>query len=229
MVVPLPDLHHFAVEAANIGIELVVAIVAAELLERLGHLALFFGEHIVAPSAAVGQFHLGLDRAVGIDRVAGMNEEVGIALAHGLIDAHAAEGGVDAPALTGGVARPQEADIAGAIGGGAKVPGHRLGERAGDDVLELHAIEDVLACGQTGEIDPRTVVAQLGGIGAAQALRIGKARGGRPVDPHPCRPVGARPDDAAIALHVAALNARRKAGPCPIEGHDRRGLGMGED
>jgi hypothetical protein len=112
VVVPLPDLHHLAAEAAEVRVELVVAMGAAELLQRLRDLALLFGEHAVAPGAAVGELDLGEDRPVGIDGVAAVDEEVGVALAHRLVDLHAAEVVADAPALADRVARPQEAHVA---------------------------------------------------------------------------------------------------------------------
>jgi hypothetical protein len=63
--------------------------------------------------------------------------------------AHAAAGDVDAPALAGGVARPDERDRAPVARRGAKPPDHRLADdRRRGEILEADAIEDVLARGQ---------------------------------------------------------------------------------
>ncbi len=66
----------------------------------------------ILPSA---KLHLALDRPVGIDGVAGMQQEIRAMLAHGGEGEHAAIVGIDAPALSGDVAAPDEADVA-AIG-----------------------------------------------------------------------------------------------------------------
>ena len=61
--------------------------------------------------AAFGDDRLG-NRAVGVDGVAAVDEEQRVALAHRLVDLHAAEAGIDAPALAGGVAAPDEPQVA---------------------------------------------------------------------------------------------------------------------
>ena len=112
MVIPLPDLWHLGRHAAHIGIHQVVAVPATKLIERLGHLAYLFS-HQVVPQGAVSQFHLGLDRAVGINGVTAVQKKIRVNFAHLLINFHAAPGLVDAPPLASGVAAPGEAHIAG--------------------------------------------------------------------------------------------------------------------
>src|SRR6201999_1277756 len=82
---------------------------AAEFAERLGRLRLVLGDDVL-PDFAVRHLLFGLDRAVGVDVVAAVDEEIGAVLAHGFVGAHAAARFIDAPALADGVARPDEAD-----------------------------------------------------------------------------------------------------------------------
>ena len=107
MVVPLRQHRHLRIEGAQILVEQVVFVVAAKLREGLGDDGFFLRDDI-APEAAVRQFQFGLDRAVGIDVIAAMNEEVRAVFQHGGVGSHAAAGGIDAPALAGGIARPDE-------------------------------------------------------------------------------------------------------------------------
>ena len=64
------------VEPAHVLVEQVVTVIAAELVERLRDLALLWRHH-VPPHAAIVQLHLRRERRVGIDGVAGMDEDVG--------------------------------------------------------------------------------------------------------------------------------------------------------
>src|SRR5262249_33805646 len=89
----------------------VVLVVAAKLGERFSGLRLLFG-HEVLPKLAVRQLLFGGDGPIGVDVVAAVNEEIRAAAQHGGVSAHAAARLVDAPALAGGVARPQERDRA---------------------------------------------------------------------------------------------------------------------
>ena len=66
MVVPLHDDRHLGIEGAQMLVEEIVFVGGAEFVERLGDLCLF-RDGDVLPDLAVGQRHLGLDRAVGID------------------------------------------------------------------------------------------------------------------------------------------------------------------
>ncbi len=95
VVVPLPDLRHLGVERTQVLIQQVVAVVATELVQGLGNLALLFGDQI-APEAAILGRHFGGDRPVGVDHVAAVQKEIRVALAHGFVDAQTTEVRVDA-------------------------------------------------------------------------------------------------------------------------------------
>lgn len=123
MVVPLPDLRHFGVEAADVFVYQVVAIVAAIVVEGLRNLALgFSGDIAPHPTALGGQ--LRRHRAVGVDGVAAVDKEVRQTHAHGFIDAHAADIGVDAEALADGVAAQTKRILRRAVGALRKWPSH---------------------------------------------------------------------------------------------------------
>ena len=165
-----------------------------------------------------------------------MDEEVGSIALHGGVGAHAAARHVDAPALP--IVSPDhrnETDAGrSAACGSARPAARRIRPRK---ILEADAIEQVLALRQVFE-------QRLGGeIGVRQRVDkdrvadIAEALGGRNLDQHPRRPIGARPDDARLGGHVARLNAvgnlrpvRRKAQRRPrdaAERGDRRRCGRG--
>ena len=75
VIVPLREHRDFGVEGAEIVVEPVVFVVAAELREAVRGDGFFF-RHDVAPDLAVRQLQLGRHRTIGIDVIAGMNEEV---------------------------------------------------------------------------------------------------------------------------------------------------------
>ena len=106
VVVPLHDPRHLGPERAQRRVEQVVAVVAAELVQGLRDLALGRGGH-VAPHRAVVEALLGRDGVVGVDRVPGMDEEVGPRRAHGVEDREPAAGGIDPPALARPRRRPR--------------------------------------------------------------------------------------------------------------------------
>ena len=119
-----------------------------ELVERLGDFRLF-GDGEVLPDFSVRQFHLGGNDAVGIDGVAGMNQEIRLVLVHGGVGDHAAVVGIDAPALSGDIAAPDEADIAAVGGRGTEAANHGFA----DDirmrkVAQPHPIENILPGGK---------------------------------------------------------------------------------
>ena len=148
VVIPLHEDGHFGVEGADVLVHEIVLVGGAEFVERLGHLGFFFDGDVL-PHLAVGKLHLGLDRAVGIDGVAGMQQEIRAMLAHGGEGEHAAVIGVYAPALSGDIAAPDETDVA-SIGW--------RGAEAADDSLALDvdmreiakpdAVENILTRGQ---------------------------------------------------------------------------------
>ncbi len=120
----------------------------AKLVERLGDFGLL-RDRDVLPDLAVGQFHFGGNDAVGIDGVAGMQQEIRPVLAHGCEHEHAAVIGIDAPALSGDIAAPYETDVAAAGRRGAEAADHRLARDGGmREVPEPDAIEDILPGGQ---------------------------------------------------------------------------------
>ena len=128
--------------------------------------------------------------------------------AHRLVDLHAAEARVDAPALAGGVARPDEAHVAPLAGGVRKLagaPGSLTRFQVGK-VLEADAIEDLAASAGRSARSSRAVKSVcLDAQGTAQMRRgVAEALGGRAFDDHARRAVGAAPDDGAGAGEVAA-------------------------
>ena len=237
VVVPQRKARHRGVERAQIVVEQIVFVIAAIIGERFGRFRLLFGDD-AAPDAAVGQFLLRDDGAVGINIVAAMDEEVGLIVAHGGVAAHAAACRIDAPALAHRVARPQEGDRAPVFRRRAEMPDLRLTEHRRGQILEAEAIEDVLVRRQV--LDQRL----CGEIGFRQrvdehrAPDVAEAVGGRDLDQHARGTVSARPDHAGIDRHVARLHAvsdlrpvRREAQRGPREAADcgdgrrcRRGL-----
>jgi hypothetical protein len=107
MIVPLREDRHPGIERAQISVEQIVFVIAAKLRERPRNLGLVFGDEIL-PHLSVRKLLLRVDRTIGVDVIAGMDEKVGPILQHGRIGAHPAAGFVDAPAAAGGIARPHE-------------------------------------------------------------------------------------------------------------------------
>jgi hypothetical protein len=98
-----------AAKAALVLVHEVVGEGAAVIRQALRHLRLARRGQVF-PGAAVIGGHLGLDRIVGIDLVARTDEEIRIGAAHRLVNAVAADIGIDAPALPGLVAGEGEGD-----------------------------------------------------------------------------------------------------------------------
>src|SRR5690242_18368229 len=111
MVVPLYEDRNLGIERADVLIHEIVFVRAAEFVERFGDLCLFRNGDVL-PDFAVGKLDLGGNDAVGIDGVAGMNQEIRLMLAHGSERDHAAVVGVYTPALAGDITAPDEADVA---------------------------------------------------------------------------------------------------------------------
>ena len=107
VIIPLCEDRHLGIERAHVRVEQIVFVVAAELGERFRGFRLFL-DHDVFPDLAVRHFLLREDWTVGVDIVAAVDEEIRPIAQHGGVGAHAAARLVDAPALPGGVARPQE-------------------------------------------------------------------------------------------------------------------------
>ncbi len=148
VVVPLRQHRDLRVQREQVSVEQVVLVAAPELGEGFGRLRDLLG-HAVPPEGAVGQLHLGLDRPVGVDRVAGMEEEVRPVLGDGRIDRHAATGFVDPPALARRVPRPAERHRAPVGRRRAEAPDlPRTADRRGGEVFEADPVEDVLAGGR---------------------------------------------------------------------------------
>ncbi len=150
VVVPQRKGRHRGIERAQIVVEQIVFVVAAIVGKRFGRFRLLLGDD-AAPDAAVGQFLLRRDGAVGINIVAAMDEEIGPVVAHGGVGAHAAARRIDAPALAHGVARPQERDRAPFLRRRAEMADLRLAEYGRRQILKAQAIEDVLVRRQVFE------------------------------------------------------------------------------
>jgi hypothetical protein len=162
VVVPHGQLRHAGVEAPHVRVLQVVAVVAAVLGQRLGHLALGLGRQVL-PDASVIKTHFGLHRGIRVDGVAEVDEEVGIGAEHARVGEHAAEGRIEAPALAHRVGREHERHVARPRRRRrAELPGHRLAELADiREVLERHAVEHPLAARQIGEVHPRREIVAL--------------------------------------------------------------------
>ena len=220
VIIPLREDRHFGIESSHVLVEQVVLVVAAELGERLRGLGLFL-EHDVFPYLAVRHFLLGKDRTIGVNGVAVVEEKIGAGAEHGRIRAHAAARFVDAPALTGGIARPHERDRAQVARRGTKATDHRFaGDRRRCKVLEANAVEDILSGRQAfdqrlgGEIGFRQRVHEQRPLDRLETVR------GRNLDQHARRAIGPRPDHGGINRHIAGLDAmgdeRAVGGPAQI-------------
>ena len=208
VVVPLKQRRHHGRHGLRVLIHLVVFPAAAEFVQRLGDLADLIGQHGVAPDAAL-DLDLVLHRAVGIDGVAGMDEKIGLMRGHGGIGAHALV--IDAPTLTGGIARPDEPDVAAGGRRGAELADDRFA--AGIAVGQVgggHAVEDGLIA-----LDP--LKHRLDGIIAfGKRVQRGDLTGileafiGGDFQRDPRGAVGAGPDHAALRGDVARLHAMGK-------------------
>ncbi len=207
VVVPLREDRHLGIEGEQVPVEQIVLVVGAELGQRLRRLGLFL-QHDVLPDLAVGHLLFGQDRAVGVNIVAAVDEEVGPVAQHGRVGAHAAARFVDAPALPGGIARPHERDRALVARRGAKAARHRFADNGRrSKILEADAVEDVLPRGQAvdervgGEIGFGQRIDEDGTVDGLETV------GGRDLGQHARGAVGARPDHGGVERNVAGLNA----------------------
>src|SRR6266478_9068801 len=83
VIVPLHEDRYLGIEGADIVVEEIVLMRRAEFVERLGDLSLFRNSDVL-PDLAIGKLDLGGNGAIGIDAVAGMQQEVRLVLAHGV-------------------------------------------------------------------------------------------------------------------------------------------------
>ena len=119
-------------KARTLLVEQIVLVRGAEFIRRLGDLRLFRDRQVL-PDLAVAQFHFVCEDAVGVDGVAGMDQEIRAMLSHGLKTHHAAVVRIDAPALSGDIAAPDETHVAAAGRRGAKAAGRRFAGMSGCD------------------------------------------------------------------------------------------------
>ncbi len=214
VVVPLHDRGHPGVEPPQGLRHQVVAEVPPVLREGLGDLRLLLGDD-VAPEPAVGQFDGLRQRPVGVDGVPAEEEEVRVQPGHLVEDRVAAPVGVDAPALSGQVARPEEPHPVPAPGrGGAEGAVHRLARAAGvvrvgqhHPVVHLPAGRQPVERGRPGEVGAGTEERAAQPPGVAEGLRGGG------LHPHPGRAVRAHPHQGGAGRHVTRLHP--PVGPRP--------------
>src|SRR5947209_15105591 len=144
MVVPLDEDRHLGVEGTHMIIKEIVFVRGAELIESFGDLGLLRNGDVL-PDLVVRQLHLCGDDAVGINGIAGMEQEVRAVLAHGGESKHAAIIGIDTPALSGNVAAPDEADVAPVARSSSNTPAYRSARNDGvREIAEPDAIENIL-------------------------------------------------------------------------------------
>ena len=98
VIVPQRDLRHVGVEAPHVLVLQIVAVASPIVVERLRHSRLRLGDH-VAPDRPLVQHHFRLERLVRVDRVAEVDEHVGLRAPHRVVQPDAAARGIDAPAL----------------------------------------------------------------------------------------------------------------------------------
>jgi hypothetical protein len=141
-----------------------------------------------------------------------MNEEIRLVLQHGPIGPHAAAGGIDPPALPGGIARPDERYRTFVRGRGAEMSSLGFARHPGfADILEPHPVKDVLAGRQTlqqrlrGEVMIRPRVRRCGADHGLETFDRGIFH------PHARGPVGPRPYHRGAVRHIARLNPARDA------------------
>ena len=180
------------------------------------------------------------DRAVGVDGVAAVDEEVRLAAAHGLVDLHAAEVRVDAPALPGGVAAPDEAQV-------GRVPGPRCQPSSpsragggvtkrpttGSDRARALASDWKLTRTKTSRFSGRPVMScravksvPSSASGPTQPGGLQEAAVEAPLDDHARGPVGAAPDQHRALRRVAELQALQCGGARGVRG-DEAGCRLG--
>src|SRR5207247_7890718 len=111
VIVPERDERRRGVEAPHVLVLQVVAMAAAIVVELLRDARLRL-RHDVAPHRSILERDLGLQRLIGIDRVAEMDEDVGLDAPHRLVETKAAAREIDAPPLSHAVAGEGKRDVA---------------------------------------------------------------------------------------------------------------------
>ncbi len=224
VVVPHRHLPDLGGKAPVMFVETVVEMVAAELVERLGHFALGRRHH-VPPHAAIVQLHRFLQRLIGVDRVADVEEQIGRGGAHGLEQPHAAASGVDAPALAAGIGGPRDAHRPSGGRRGLQMPGFGFTHDARVvRIFEPHAIEDVLSGRQVAQGDARGESGR-GCRDVAPDPACVRERIRRGVfDRHASGAIDMRPDDRSTRRRVARRHTVINSRPHAIGRDDRRRL-----
>src|SRR5438094_557993 len=105
MIVPLPDLWHCRIETPDVIVHQVVEKISAKFVELFSNFAFCFCGQIF-PNRAVGKVNLRWNRIVGINRIARVNEKMGLEAAHRLINAHTTDGRIDSETLSHSVSGP---------------------------------------------------------------------------------------------------------------------------
>jgi len=159
-----------------------------------------------------------------------VDEEVGLLLAHGLVDLHAAPIQVDAPALAGGVAAPEDVEVARLRRRRAEVTHERPIDRLEiGQVLEAHAIEDMLVRRQVGEVHPRREVGILERRRPHHALGVGEGIAGGILYDHAGGAVAAAPDHRAVGADVAGHDAAGQARQRRVAGRRQSGAAADDE
>ncbi|RMP22783.1 hypothetical protein ALQ26_05986 [Pseudomonas amygdali pv. lachrymans] len=205
VVIPLPDLRHFCVEAAQIFIHQVIAVIASVLVEGLRHLAFRLGGQ-VAPDPPAFRGDLLGHWPVGVNGVTAVDKKVRQAQAHRLIDTHATNVRVDTEALPHRVATPDEADVTTLLGRAAQMAEPGLAGDTALSILERDAVENRLIDRQPAQLDPRSEVGTRIGERRDHAPWLGKHTACVPFDHHPRRPVAAAPDHDLVAEYISGLH-----------------------
>src|SRR5262245_35334606 len=220
MVIPLDQLGYLGIEAAYVFIQQIVDVVAAELGERLGDLGLFRDEDIL-PERAVFELDFCLHRIIGIDVVAAMDEKIRLQTAHLVVNPHATPLWIDAPPLASGIPAPDKGDVA-ALGWcrAEMAQGGSDQDFGASEVLENHAIEDLLPSWQIGQRDACRKVADGKRGWALHPSSIGKGVCSGIFHQHAAWFVGTTPDDGRVVGHVTAGYAIWDARTCTVRRHE---------
>ena len=208
-----------ALKARRCVVAQVVAVAAAELVAASGRPSPTPSSTRLRQSSRRPGARVSRDRPVGVDHVAGVDEQVRLGGAHRVERAHAAVRFVDAPALPADVAAPDDPHRRRRPRRRPERAAHRLAELAAPR-LEARLVDDALARRQAVR-SSRAVKSARRDVGADTRSRAPASASRRAVaDAQPRRPVGAAPDDRAIELDVAALHAG---------GDHRPGAGVADD